>query len=98
MVDPYDGAGDGDAQDVAEVFDEDNTNIESMRQGRQEDAEQFEDLVDVYDSTRADGDDADDGDQHRTLASVDIRVMTEDRGAHRAHQQGHRERGIHGGQ
>jgi hypothetical protein len=60
MVDPETGdVEEGDAQDVAEVFDEDNTNIESRRQNGREDAEQFEDLPDVYDSTRADGDAAD---------------------------------------
>ncbi|WP_158915341.1 hypothetical protein [Caulobacter sp. S45] len=64
MVDLTDADTDGgDAQDVAEVFDEDNTNIESRRQGGQEDAEQFEDLPDVYDSTRADGDDSEDDDE-----------------------------------
>ncbi|MGC1304816.1 MAG: hypothetical protein WA840_20800 [Caulobacteraceae bacterium] len=72
MVDPYDSAGgDGDAQDVAEVFDEDNTNIESMRQSRGEDAEQFEDLVDVYDTTRADGDDSDDDDDDYDADDLD---------------------------
>lgn len=56
MVDPGDINSDGgDAQDVAEVYDEDNTNIEALRQGG-EDAEQFEDLPDVYDATRAEGD------------------------------------------
>ncbi len=53
-------ASDMDEQDVAEVFDEDNTNIESMRQGGAEDAEQFEDLVDVYDVTTRVGDRDDD--------------------------------------
>jgi hypothetical protein len=48
-----------DAQDVAEVFDEDNTNIESMRQNGAEDAEQFEDLVDVFDVTTRVGDRSD---------------------------------------
>ena len=47
-----------DAQDVAEVFDEDNTNLD-RRDGR-EDAEQFEDLPSVFDSTRAVGDEDDD--------------------------------------
>lgn len=48
-----------DAQDVAEVFDEDNTNIESMRQNGAEDAEQLEDLVDVFDVTTRVGDRSD---------------------------------------
>ena len=50
---------DYDAQDGAEVFDEDNTNIESRRRGR-EDAEQFEDIPDVYDVTTKAGDRDDD--------------------------------------
>ena len=50
---------DFDDQDVAEVFDEDNTNIESRRQGH-EDAEQFEDIPDVYDVTTRVGDNDDD--------------------------------------
>ncbi len=45
-----------DDQDVAEAFDEDNTNIESRRQGGAEDAEQFEDIPDVYDVTSKVGD------------------------------------------
>ena len=49
-----------DDQDVAEVFDEDNTNIESHRQGRADDALQFEDIPDVYDVTTKVGDDDDD--------------------------------------
>ncbi len=51
---------DYDAQDVAEVFDEDNTNIESERHGDKGDAEQFEDLVDVFNVTTAVGDRDDD--------------------------------------
>ena len=47
---------DYDDQDVAEVFDEDNTNIEGRRQGRADDAEQFEDIPDVYDVTSKVGD------------------------------------------
>ena len=50
---------DHDDQDVAEVFDEDNTNIEGRRQGA-EDAEQFEDIPDVYDVTSRVGDRDDD--------------------------------------
>jgi len=50
-----------DAQDLAEVFDEDNTNTESQRLGGAEDGEQVEDLVDVFDVTKAVGD-ADDED------------------------------------
>ncbi len=49
----------GDAQDQSEVFDEDNTNIDEMRDGGP-DAEQFEDLVDVFDATTAVGDSDDD--------------------------------------
>ena len=52
-------APDYDDQDGAEVLDEDNTNIEGRRQGR-EDAEQFEDLPDVYDVTTRVGDADDD--------------------------------------
>lgn len=48
-----------DEQDQSEVFDEDNTNVDEMRDGGP-DREQFEDLVDVYDVTRAVGDDDDD--------------------------------------
>jgi hypothetical protein len=64
MVDQADfDSDDGDAQDVAEVYDEDNTNIEALRQGGREDAEQFEDLPDVYDATRAQGDDRDEDEE-----------------------------------
>jgi len=52
---------DVDAQDLAEVFDEDNTNTESQRLGGAEDGEQVEDLVDLFDVTKAVGD-ADDED------------------------------------
>jgi hypothetical protein len=51
---------DYDEQDVAEVFDEDNTNEESQRYGGREDAEQFEDIPDVYDVTSRVGDRDDD--------------------------------------
>lgn len=51
---------DFDDQDVAEVFDEDNTNLETRGHGETEDAEQFEDLPDVYDATSAVGDQDDD--------------------------------------
>jgi hypothetical protein len=50
-----------DEQDLAEVFDEDNTNTESQRLGGAEDGEQVEDLVDLFDVTKAVGD-ADDED------------------------------------
>jgi hypothetical protein len=50
---------DYDEQDVAEVFDEDNTNPDEARSGG-EDAEQFEDLVDVFDVTSKIGDADDD--------------------------------------
>ena len=49
-----------DAQDVAETFDEDNTNVDGRRGGGREDVEQFEDLPDVLDVTHAAGDDDDD--------------------------------------
>jgi hypothetical protein len=52
---------DVDDQDLAEVFDEDNTNTESQRLGGAEDGEQAEDLVDLFDVTKAVGD-ADDED------------------------------------
>jgi hypothetical protein len=52
---------DVDEQDLAEVFDEDNTNTESQRLGGAEDGEQAEDLVDLFDVTKAVGD-ADDED------------------------------------
>jgi len=52
---------DVDAQDLAEVFDEDNTNTESQRLGGAEDGEQIEDLVALFDVTKAVGD-ADDED------------------------------------
>ena len=48
-----------DDQDVAEVFDEDNTNLDSVEYSGQEDAEQFEDLPDVYDVTSKVGDRSD---------------------------------------
>jgi hypothetical protein len=51
---------DVDAQDLAEVFDEDNTNTESQRLGGAEDGEQPEDLVDLFDVTKAVGDSDDD--------------------------------------
>ena len=51
---------DVDEQDLAEVFDEDNTNTESQRLGGGEDGEQVEDLVDVFDVTKAVGDADDD--------------------------------------
>jgi hypothetical protein len=51
---------DADSQDLAEVFDEDNTNTESQRLGGAEDGEQVEDLVDVFDVTKAVGDADDD--------------------------------------
>ena len=47
---------DYDEQDVAEVFDEDNTNEDGARTSGHEDAEQFEDLVDVFDVTSKAGD------------------------------------------
>ena len=50
---------DYDDQDVAEVFDEDNTNEDSQRLGGREDAEQFEDIPDVYDVTSRVGDASD---------------------------------------
>lgn len=51
---------DDDAQDGAEVFDEDNTNLDEVEYSGQEDAEQAEDLPDVYDVTTAVGDKDDD--------------------------------------
>ena len=48
-----------DGQDVAEAFDEDNTNDDLARSGG-EDAEQFEDIPDVYDVTTRVGDASDD--------------------------------------
>ena len=48
-----------DDQDVAEVFDEDNTNEDEARLGGREDAEQFEDIPDVYDVTSKVGDRSD---------------------------------------
>jgi hypothetical protein len=47
---------DYDEQDVAEVFDEDNTNEDEARTPNREDAEQFEDIPDVYDVTSRVGD------------------------------------------
>ena len=51
---------DYDAQDSAEVFDEDNTNLDEVEYSGQEDAEQAEDLVDVFNVTSAVGDADDD--------------------------------------
>ena len=51
---------DHDGQDGAEVFDEDNTNLDEQGYTGKEDAEQFEDLPDVYDVTTAVGDKDDD--------------------------------------
>lgn len=56
---PTDFDAEYDPQDQSEVFDEDNTNIDEMRDGGP-DAEQFEDLVDVFDVTTAVGDSDDD--------------------------------------
>ncbi len=56
---PTDMDGDYDPQDQSEVFDEDNTNIDEMRDGGP-DLEQFEELPDVFDVTSAVGDDDDD--------------------------------------
>jgi hypothetical protein len=49
-----------DAQDVAEVYDEDNTNLDEPRTWRAEDAETLESLPDVYDVISAVGDRDDD--------------------------------------
>ena len=51
---------DYDGQDGAEVFDEDNTNLDEVEYSGKEDAEQLEDLPDVYDVTTAVGDRDDD--------------------------------------
>jgi hypothetical protein len=64
---------DYDEQDVAEVFDEDNTNEESQRYAPKEDAEQFEDIPDVYDVTTRVGDrDDDDGEIGEDMDDEDI--------------------------
>jgi hypothetical protein len=57
-----------DPQDLAEVFDEDNTNIESQRLGGAEDGEQVEDLVDLFDVTKAVGD----ADEDEALIGEDL--------------------------
>jgi hypothetical protein len=57
-----------DSQDLAEVFDEDNTNTESQRLGGAEDGEQAEDLVDLFDVTKAVGD----ADEDEALIGEDL--------------------------
>jgi hypothetical protein len=51
---------DFDEQDVAETFDEDNTNLETDLYSGRENPETLDELPDVFDSTRAVGDDDDD--------------------------------------
>jgi hypothetical protein len=53
-------AGEFDDQDQAEVFDEDNTNLDEVRTFGGEDVETLEELPDVYDVTSALGDEDDD--------------------------------------
>lgn len=53
-------AGDYDDQDQAEVFDEENTNLDEMRTFGGADLETLEELPDVYDVTSAEGDEDDD--------------------------------------
>jgi hypothetical protein len=48
-------------QDIAEVFDEDNLDSDSMRLARDDEELNFDDMPDVYDATSAEGD-ADDDD------------------------------------
>ncbi len=50
---------DFDEQDVAEVFDEDNTNLDSVLYSGRENPETADELPDVYDATTAAGDDDD---------------------------------------
>jgi hypothetical protein len=80
-----------DAQDVAETFDEDNTNLDSSRLKGGPDAEQFEDLPDVYDATQADGDAdedepeiGDDMDDDEIVGSADDADSDDDDASNRA--------------
>jgi hypothetical protein len=49
-----------DGQDIAEVFDEDNLDSDSMRIARDDEELNFDDMPDVLDVTKADGDEDDD--------------------------------------
>ena len=74
-----------DAQDVAEVFDEDNLDSDSRRLARGDDELNFDDMPDVYDATRADGDADDDeaiiGDDLDDEDIVELSLEDEDEGA-----------------
>jgi hypothetical protein len=49
-----------DNQDIAEVFDEDNLDSDSMRLAKDDEELNFDNMPDVYDATSADGDEEDD--------------------------------------
>ena len=75
-------AGGFDEQDQAEVFDEDNTNLDELRSFGREDAETLEELPDVFDVTSAQGDEDDDdaliGDDLTDQEIVDLETDAED--------------------
>jgi hypothetical protein len=48
-----------DGQDIAEVFDEDNLDSDSMRLAKDDEELNFDNMPDVYDATSADGDEED---------------------------------------
>ena len=73
-----------DAQDVAEVLDEDNLDSDSRRLARGDEELNFDDMPDVYDATRADGDEDDDeaviGDDLDDDEIVELSLEDEDEG------------------
>lgn len=73
---------DMDAQDVAEVFDEDNLDSDSARLAKSDEELNFDDMPDVYDATRATGDADDDdaiiGDDLNDDQIVELSLQDED--------------------
>jgi hypothetical protein len=71
-----------DAQDVAEVFDEDNLDSDSRRLARKDEELNFDDMPEVYDATRAQGDEDDDdaiiGDDLDDDEIVELSTQSED--------------------
>jgi hypothetical protein len=71
-----------DAQDIAEVFDEDNLDSDRMRLARDDEELNFDDMPDVYDATSAEGDKDDDdaiiGDDLSDDEIVELSVQDED--------------------
>ncbi len=71
-----------DGQDLAEVFDEDNLDSDSMRLAKDDEELNFDTLPDVYDATRAEGDEDDDdaiiGDDLDDDEIVELSTQSED--------------------